>query len=146
MGEGIKKAFSDAFDWVVNKAKAVGSTLRSLPVIKQLGDLGEYIADKVGGDDGDGADHSDEGDTPANLTKQALRAAQQINNPGVNIAPGAPGAAAEGSGQGIPAVAFGATNINIYGVKDAADASNKLGEAVAIKNRQAAAALTGSKK
>lgn len=43
VGRGIKQAFQEAFDFVVDKAKALGHTLRNLPGIKQLGDLGEFV-------------------------------------------------------------------------------------------------------
>lgn len=46
-GQGIKQAFSDAFDWVINKAKSVGSTIRNLPVIKQFLDGVEWGAERA---------------------------------------------------------------------------------------------------
>ena len=39
IGTGIKTAFSEAFDWVIAKAKAFSDTLRNIPGLKQLGDI-----------------------------------------------------------------------------------------------------------
>jgi hypothetical protein len=44
----IKSAFQAAWDFVVNGAKRVANTLRNLPVLKQLGDFGEYLGGKLG--------------------------------------------------------------------------------------------------
>jgi hypothetical protein len=169
--DSILKGLSDAWDSAVDGFKdglsKAFEVVRNLPIIGELIDL---VADlkkitgvgrSIGGaifdaTHDDGSDHSDEGDSPEaaavraqrygkqNTSKQALAAAAQINNPGIGV-PSAPGGDAT-NGNGVPAVAFGATNINIYGVKDGAEASGKIGEAVAIKNRQAAAALSKGKK
>lgn len=44
---GIKAAFQAAWDSVVAGAKRIGSELRNLPIIKQLGDFGEFIGGKL---------------------------------------------------------------------------------------------------
>lgn len=58
VGEGIKKAFRDAFEWVKTKAEELGTTLRNLPVIKQLGDFGVWAGRKMRGDNADGSSSS----------------------------------------------------------------------------------------
>lgn len=85
VGHGIKQAFSDAFDWVVAKAKAVGNTLRNMPVLKQLGDAGEWIGNKLAGGDGSsGTDDIDEIRVAAPNRQQAAGAAGVQSAPVTN--------------------------------------------------------------
>ncbi len=57
---GIKGAFDAMWDAVINGAKRVGRELRNLPVLKQLGDFGEFLGGKLAGGSsvplGDGID------------------------------------------------------------------------------------------
>ena len=86
VGHGIKQAFSDAFDWVVAKAKAVGSTLRDLPVLKQLGDAGEWIGNKLaGGSGGSGTEDIDQTVVAVPNRQQAVGAQTQQSAPINNV-------------------------------------------------------------
>lgn len=47
VGRGIRDAFVDAFNFVIDKAKDFGDTLSNLPAIKQLTELGHFIGGGV---------------------------------------------------------------------------------------------------
>ena len=71
LAHDIKQAFEDAFNWIENKALALGEGLAKLPVIKQLVEFGHYIAGGNGAGsvgatlapDALGADHKSHGST-----------------------------------------------------------------------------------
>ncbi len=126
VGDTIVQAFRNAWAVVIAEAEAalnwISEKARKIPV---LGTLGEAIGGAAGwvANKFSGEEHLDAIDQ--------IRTAPTANAPSINVPPGAAGQAQNGANI--------TSNVNIYGVKDAVDAKNKISNAIQVDLRNASA-------